>query len=178
DRHENTNSSTEPEVGLVEQGLVAGEGDPAAARRYILGAELAQLLGEDRLDAAPAGGEETHGPHRPPFRRLFWSHSCRAAAPGMMKRGRARRSRKSLMAEEETAGSEADTPGSQRARFGVWPTPPRPPAADLLRNRATDTLFARVAGLDVHLKSIRCAARCRQDSGRLLTQGRSVRDLD
>ena len=44
-----------------------------------------------------------------------------------------------------------------------------------------DTLFARVAGLDVHLKSIRCAVRCRQDSGTLLTQVRSfgtvTRDL-
>jgi transposase len=44
-----------------------------------------------------------------------------------------------------------------------------------------DTLFARVAGLDVHLKSIQCAIRCRQDSGKLLTQVRSfgtmTRDL-
>jgi transposase len=44
-----------------------------------------------------------------------------------------------------------------------------------------DTLFARVAGLDVHLKSIRSAVRCRQDSGKLLTQVRSfgtmTRDL-
>ena len=44
-----------------------------------------------------------------------------------------------------------------------------------------DTLFARVAGLDVHLKSIQCAVRCRQDSGKLLTQVRSfgtmTRDL-
>jgi len=44
-----------------------------------------------------------------------------------------------------------------------------------------DTLFARVAGLDVHLKSISCAVRCRQDSGKLLTEVRSfgtmTRDL-
>jgi transposase len=44
-----------------------------------------------------------------------------------------------------------------------------------------DTLFASVAGLDVHLKSIRSAVRCRQDSGKLLTQVRSfgtmTRDL-
>jgi hypothetical protein len=44
-----------------------------------------------------------------------------------------------------------------------------------------DTLFARVAGLDVHLQSIQCAIRCRQDSGKLLTQVRSfgtmTRDL-
>jgi transposase len=44
-----------------------------------------------------------------------------------------------------------------------------------------DTLFAKVAGLDVHLKSISCAVRCRQDSGRLLAQVRSfgtmTRDL-
>jgi transposase len=36
-----------------------------------------------------------------------------------------------------------------------------------------DTLFAKVAGLDVHLKSISCAVRCRHDSGRLLTRVRS-----
>jgi transposase len=36
-----------------------------------------------------------------------------------------------------------------------------------------DTLFARVAGLDVHLKSIQAAVRCRQDSGKLLTEVRS-----
>jgi transposase len=44
-----------------------------------------------------------------------------------------------------------------------------------------DTLFAKVAGLDVHLKAISCAVRCRQDSGKLLTQVRSfgtmTRDL-
>jgi transposase len=36
-----------------------------------------------------------------------------------------------------------------------------------------DTLFVKVAGLDVHLKSISCAVRCRHDSGKLLTQVRS-----
>ena len=35
-----------------------------------------------------------------------------------------------------------------------------------------DTLFTKVAGLDVHLKSIQCAVRCGQESG-LLTQVRS-----
>lgn len=44
-----------------------------------------------------------------------------------------------------------------------------------------DTLFARVAGLDVHLKTIACAVRCRQESGKLLVQVRSfgtmTRDL-
>jgi transposase len=44
-----------------------------------------------------------------------------------------------------------------------------------------DTLFAKVAGLDVHLKGIPCAVRCRQDSGTLFTQVRSfgtmTRDL-
>lgn len=44
-----------------------------------------------------------------------------------------------------------------------------------------DTLFARVAGLDVHLKVIQCAVRCRQDSGKLDAQVRSfgtmTRDL-
>src|SRR5205809_3374077 len=46
---------------------------------------------------------------------------------------------------------------------------------------AMDTLFAKVAGLDVHLKGIQCAVRCRQDSGTLFTQVRSfgtmTRDL-
>jgi transposase len=44
-----------------------------------------------------------------------------------------------------------------------------------------DTLFAKVAGLDVHLKGIQCAVRCRQESGKLMTQVRSfgtmTRDL-
>ncbi len=44
-----------------------------------------------------------------------------------------------------------------------------------------DTLFARVAGLDVHLKEIPCAVRCQQESGKLLKQVRSfgtmTRDL-
>jgi transposase len=44
-----------------------------------------------------------------------------------------------------------------------------------------DTLFVKVAGLDVHLKSIQCAVRCYQESGRLLKQVRSfgtmTRDL-
>jgi transposase len=44
-----------------------------------------------------------------------------------------------------------------------------------------DTLFAKVAGLDVHLKSIQCAVRCRQESGKLFRQVRSfgtmTRDL-
>jgi transposase len=44
-----------------------------------------------------------------------------------------------------------------------------------------DTLFVRVAGLDVHLKGIQCAIRCRQESGKLDAQVRSfgtmTRDL-
>lgn len=44
-----------------------------------------------------------------------------------------------------------------------------------------DTLFAKVAGLDVHLKSIQGAVRCRHESGKLVTQVRSfgtmTRDL-
>jgi hypothetical protein len=36
-----------------------------------------------------------------------------------------------------------------------------------------DTLFATVAGLDVHLKGIQCAVRCRQDSGSLKREVRS-----
>ena len=36
-----------------------------------------------------------------------------------------------------------------------------------------DTLFAKVAGLDVHLKGIQCAVRCRQESGKLFTQVRT-----
>ena len=44
-----------------------------------------------------------------------------------------------------------------------------------------DTLFAKVAGLDVHLKTISCAVRCRQESGKLRAAVRSfgtmTRDL-
>src|SRR5215471_7754676 len=44
-----------------------------------------------------------------------------------------------------------------------------------------NTVFARVAGLDVHLKTIQCAVRCRQESGKLLAPVRSfgtmTRDL-
>ena len=44
-----------------------------------------------------------------------------------------------------------------------------------------DTLFVKVAGLDVHLKGIQCAVRCRQESGKWLVQVRSfgtmTRDL-
>jgi transposase len=44
-----------------------------------------------------------------------------------------------------------------------------------------DTLLPRVAGLDVHKKTIVCAVRCRQESGKLLTEVRSfgtvTRDL-
>src|SRR5262249_53465097 len=51
---------------------------------------------------------------------------------------------------------------------------PRRPPACLPRRGAMDPLFAKVAGLDVHLKAIACAARGRQDSGKLLRQVRSV----
>jgi transposase len=44
-----------------------------------------------------------------------------------------------------------------------------------------DTLFVKVAGLDIHLKSIQCAVRCRQESGKLFREVRSfgtmTRDL-
>jgi transposase len=44
-----------------------------------------------------------------------------------------------------------------------------------------DTVYLKVAGLDVHLKSIQCAIRCRQPTGKLLTEIRSfgtmTRDL-
>jgi transposase len=44
-----------------------------------------------------------------------------------------------------------------------------------------DTLFVKVAGLDIHLKRIQCAVRCRQESGKLFRQVRSfgtmTRDL-
>jgi transposase len=36
-----------------------------------------------------------------------------------------------------------------------------------------DTTYVRVAGLDVHHKSIQCAVRCREPSGKLLAQSRS-----
>src|SRR6476469_8701090 len=38
---------------------------------------------------------------------------------------------------------------------------------------AMDTLFARVAGLDVHLKSVSAAIRCRQEPGPLAKEVRS-----
>ena len=38
---------------------------------------------------------------------------------------------------------------------------------------AMDTLFTRVAGLDVHLKGVQVAVRCRQESGTLVKQVRS-----
>ncbi len=44
-----------------------------------------------------------------------------------------------------------------------------------------DTLFTRVAGLDVHHTSVKCAVRCRQESGKLVKEVRSfgtmTRDL-
>lgn len=44
-----------------------------------------------------------------------------------------------------------------------------------------DTIFAKVAGLDVHLKTIKCGIRCRQDTGTLIKEVRSfgtmTRDL-
>jgi hypothetical protein len=44
-----------------------------------------------------------------------------------------------------------------------------------------DTIDPKVAGLDVHLKSIQCAVRGRQETGKLLAQVRSfgtmTRDL-
>lgn len=44
-----------------------------------------------------------------------------------------------------------------------------------------DTLLPKVAGLDVHLRSIQCAVRCRQPAGKLFAQARSfgtmTRDL-
>src|SRR5262245_59826943 len=106
------------------------------------------------------------------------------------------------MARGAAAGSEADGQWRWRARCGVWPgrrsvpgivapsgwgargadwhAPRRPPAAPP-RRCAMDTLFAKVAGLDVHLKTIAVAVRCHQDSGKLLKQVRSygtmTRDL-
>ncbi len=44
-----------------------------------------------------------------------------------------------------------------------------------------DTIFAKVAGLDVHLKRIKCGIRCRQETGKLVkevrTYGTMTRDL-
>jgi hypothetical protein len=37
-----------------------------------------------------------------------------------------------------------------------------------------DTLFPKVAGLDVHLKTAQCAIRCQQESGKLLKQVRGA----
>ena len=48
-------------------------------------------------------------------------------------------------------------------------------------NCAMDTIYSKVAGLDVHLKSIQCAVRCGQPSGKLVGEIRSfgtmTRDL-
>src|SRR5438093_5812967 len=72
-------------------------------------------------------------------------------------------------------------PSGWGARGAECHAPRRPPAVCLAGRCAMDTLFARVAGLDVHLKGIQCAVRCRQDSGKLLAQVRSfgtmTRDL-
>src|SRR6516162_4123546 len=49
------------------------------------------------------------------------------------------------------------------------------------RRCAMDTLFVKVAGLDVHLKWIQCAVRVRQESGKLFSEvcsfGTMTRDL-
>src|SRR5260370_6194272 len=108
-----------------------------------------------------------------------------------------------LMTLEALSGRRPTYTGARRARFGVWPgrrhvpgivvrsgwgtrgaechAPRRPPAAYLLRRCAMDTLFSKGAGFDVHLKRIQCAVRCRQESGKLLTEVRSfgtmTRDL-
>src|SRR5262245_51841534 len=107
------------------------------------------------------------------------------------------------MAWEAAVGSQADPHWRWQARSQVWPgrrfvprivapcgwgargaechTPRRPPAACLPGRCAMNTVFAKVAGLDVHLKSIPCAVRCRQESGKLLAPVRSfgtmTRDL-
>jgi transposase len=58
---------------------------------------------------------------------------------------------------------------------------PRRPRRRLPGSRVMDTLFERVAGLDVHLKSIQAAVRCGQESGKLNERVRSfgtmTRDL-
>ena len=52
DRPQDADGGAQPEVGLVEQGQVAGEVDAAAARLHVGRAEAAQLVGQHRLDAA------------------------------------------------------------------------------------------------------------------------------
>ena len=108
-----------------------------------------------------------------------------------------------LMIVEAAAGSEAAQHWSPRARFEVWPgcrhvpgivapdgrgargaecsaldIPRRPPP---WRKCAMDTIYSKVAGLDVHLKSIQVAVRCRQETGKLFQEVRSfgtmTRDL-
>jgi hypothetical protein len=61
--------------------------------------------------------------------------------------------------------------GGARGADGHAPRPP--PAANLVWRYALDTLVVKVAGLDVHRKSIPCAVRSRQESGKVGTPVRS-----
>src|SRR5438034_1132691 len=98
------------------------------------------------------------------------------------------------MTLEGAAGMQAVHHWCWQARERVWPgrrhvpgivapngwgargadryPPRRPPAACLLWRCVMDTLFIKVAGLDVHLKTVICAVRCHQESGKLFRQVR------
>src|SRR3954454_9207473 len=107
------------------------------------------------------------------------------------------------MGLEASVGSEAVDPLRPRARPTVWPgrrpvpgiVAPGPTGehaeqdvshCDVLRRPppeglAMDTIFAKVAGLDVHHKFITVAVRCRLETGKLFTEvrtyGTMTRDL-
>src|SRR5262245_10065273 len=57
DRIQDPDGSAQPEVGPVKNYRVACEMDAAAASFDATGSQAGQLLGQNRLDAAGAGGE-------------------------------------------------------------------------------------------------------------------------
>lgn len=105
---------------------------------------------------------------------------------------------------EAAVGSEAVAHWRFQTRFGVWPgrrhvpgivapqdgeargaecnySSTSPGGAPLWGRCAMDTLLPRVAGLDVHQKTVVCAVRCRHESGNSLDKvrpfGTMTRDL-
>src|SRR5207253_10837481 len=64
--------------------------------------------------------------------------------------------------------------GNTRSRVSCSSTSP---GGVPLRRCAMDTLFAKVAGLDVHLKGIQCAVRSRQESGKLIRSEEHTSEL-
>src|SRR4029077_18270862 len=77
DRVEDTNRGAEMQIGGGKEREVAGEVDAAAAQLDRIGMESAELVGEDRLEAAGAGREVARQPSVP------GSPGISAAFPGM-----------------------------------------------------------------------------------------------